>query len=625
LRTLGLVALLALVLPAAAGAATTRLDRNGTVVQDGRKVFPIVLAKGPPAGGFATVAAAGVTTLKVGPSGFWTDDDVAATIEANRAAAASGLTTWVNLSSFGSARPGNTAEWALRDLVGSLTADPSASAISLWKGVDEPQRYRIGSARLRFPYCLLTGRGDRRWCAGRRPVDRSRLLVTVQAPRAGVWSLRPYSAVSDVHGVNSYPIAIGDPDPPLDDVGAWTNVLRLATPNRAVWTTLQICWSWSYDAAGNVVLPTFEQERFMVYDAILNGARALAFYGGQNPRCWGQLDQAGGWNWTFWGRVLGPLVREVGASSPIAPALVSPGSTRVLRTSDLTARAMSRRGAGGDLWVIAVKSGSDGGPVTIAGLPDWASAASVYGEGREVTAAGGVLTDGFDRWGVHVYRFRKPAASLLGAEGCPANVANGLRTVGSARQLITVQATRYRTTSASLRLWRRQGNCWVSAAGPWTARVGWNGLSDGRREGDGTTPTGVYPIGRTMYGNDANPGVRYRYRRLRCGDWWNEDPRSPTYNSFQHVPCGVRPPFRTTTPGLWEERMVYRHFAVIEYNMRPVVPGRGSGIFLHVERKPRTNGCVSIPYARLVSTLRWLDPTKRPLIAIGTAETFRRL
>jgi L,D-peptidoglycan transpeptidase YkuD (ErfK/YbiS/YcfS/YnhG family) len=613
------------VLPSAAGAAATRLDRQGTVVQDGKKVFPIVLAKGPPADGFATVAAAGVTALKVGPAGAWTDDDVAATIEANRLAAASGLTTWVNLSSFGSLRPGNAGEWALRDVVRSLTADPSGAAISLWKGVDEPQRFRIASARLRFPYCLLTGRGDRSWCAGRRPLDRSRLLVTVQAPRAGVWSLRPYSAVSDVHGVNSYPVAIGDPDPRLDEVGAWTNVLRLATPNRAVWTTLQICWSWSYDAAGNVVLPTFEQERFMAYDAILNGARALAFYGGQNPKCWGQLDHAAGWNWTFWGRVLGPLVRELGASSPIAPALVNPGSTRVLRTSDLASRAISRRGADGELWVIAVKGGGDVSPVTISGLPDWARSASVYGEDREVTAAAGAFTDGFERWGVHVYRFRKPAARLLGRASCAADVANRLRTVGAARQLITVQAVRYRTTSASLRLWRRQGDCWVAAGGPWTARVGWNGLSDSRREGDGTTPTGVYPIGRTMYGKDPNPGVRFRYRRLRCGDWWNEDPRSPTYNSFQHVACGARPPFRTTTPGLWEERTVYRHFAVIEYNMRPIVPGRGSGIFLHVERKPRTNGCVSIPYGRLVATLRWLDPAKRPMIAIGSAETFRRL
>lgn len=213
-----------------------------------------------------------------------------------------------------------------------------------------------------------------------------------------------------------------------------------------------------------------------------------------------------------------------------------------------------------------------------------------------------------------------------GPAQCARNVANGLRTVGSAQQLITVEASRYKTTSAALRLWSRGADgCWRPVAGPWTARLGWNGIADRRREGDGTTPTGVYTIGRTMYGNAASPGVRYRYRRLRCGDWWNEDPRSPTYNTFQHVRCGTRPPFKTTTPGLWEERTAYRHFAVIEFNMRPVVPGRGSGIFLHAKRGNSTNGCVSLSLTRLTQTLRWLDPARRPRIAIGTRATFRRL
>lgn len=213
-----------------------------------------------------------------------------------------------------------------------------------------------------------------------------------------------------------------------------------------------------------------------------------------------------------------------------------------------------------------------------------------------------------------------------GAASCTPSTASRLRSVGPARQLVVVEARAYRTTSATVRLWRRdRDDCWRPYAGPWTARVGWRGLADRRREGDGTTPTGVYSLGRTMYGNGPNPGVRFRYRRLRCGDWWNEDPRSPTYNTFQHVPCGTRPPFRTTTPGLWQERTAYRHFAVIEYNTRPVVPGRGSGIFLHAKTGSSTNGCVSLPVAQLVATLRWLDPAKRPRIVIGTRDTFRRL
>jgi hypothetical protein len=406
MRVAAVAVLVALVAGEAAAGAVTRLDRHGTIVLDGRKTFPIVLAKGPPAGGLAEVAAAGVNFIKVGPAGPWTDADVADTIAWNRAAAAAGLHTWINLSSFGRLRPGGWQEALLRHVVGSLEADPSASAIGMWKGADEPWRFRIRPPSLRFAYCLSTGRGERRWCAGRLPIDRDHLWVTVQAPRAGVWSLIGYSGVTDVHGINHYPIAIGDPEPELGEVGSWTNVLRLATPNRAVWTTLQICWSWSYDAAGNVALPTFEQERFMVYDAILNGARALAFYGGQNPRCWGQLDAAGGWNWTFWERVLEPLVREIGAGSAIAPALVSPGSTRVLRTSDPTVQAISRRGRGGERWVIAARTGEGAQAVTIGGLPTGASSASVYTEARSVPIVGGLLTDSFDRYAVHVYRLR---------------------------------------------------------------------------------------------------------------------------------------------------------------------------------------------------------------------------
>jgi hypothetical protein len=379
------------------------------VLLDGRKVFPIVLAKGPPADGLAEVGAAGVNVLKVGPVRDWTEAAFAETIAENRAAAANGLHTWVNLSAFAQLRPGGWREPLLEQVVGSLEADPSASAIALWKGADEPWRFRMRPASLRFAYCLATGR-RRAWCAGREPVDRGRLWVTVQAPRAGVWSLAPYSAVTDVHGVNSYPVAIGDPEPQLGEPGSWTDVLSLATPRRAVWTTLQVCWRWSYDAAGNVQLATREQQRFMIYDSILSGARALAFFGGQNPRCWGQLDAAGGWNWTYWERVLEPLVREIGAGSPLAPALVNPGTTRELPTSDRLVQAISRRGRNGDLWVIAARRGGEAAAVTIGGLQPSAAASDVYTEDRSVPVVGGSLTDRFDRWSVHVYRLTAATA-----------------------------------------------------------------------------------------------------------------------------------------------------------------------------------------------------------------------
>src|SRR4051812_40835354 len=210
------------------------------------------------------------------------------------------------------------------------------------------------------------------------------------------------------------------------------------------------------------------------------------------------------------------------------------------------------------------------------------------------------------------------------AAGCPSTPANTLRTrsPATAQQLITVEAQTTRTTYATARIWRRSGACWVAAGGPYPARVGWNGLRVNRREGDGTTPIGTFPIGPTMYGNAPNPGVRFRYVRLRCGDWWVEDPRSAAYNTFQRIGCGVPPPFRTTTPDMSKSRRAYPYLAVVEFNMHPVVPGRGSGIFLHAQTGSATNGCISLPRVDLVRVLRWLAPSPAPYIAVGTRATF---
>ena len=217
-------------------------------------------------------------------------------------------------------------------------------------------------------------------------------------------------------------------------------------------------------------------------------------------------------------------------------------------------------------------------------------------------------------------------ASLLAAltAACPSNLANVVQPQPGASQLITVETASARSTYAELRIWRRSGRCWVAAGGPYPARVGRNGVAANRREGDGTTPAGVFGIHATMYGNEPNPGVRFRYRRLRCGDWWSEDPASPTYNTFQHVPCGRRPPFRVETPGMWQQPLAYPYLAVVAFNMRPAVPGRGSGIFLHAQTGGPTNGCISLRRPDLLRVLRWLRPAANPRIAIGTSAQLRR-
>lgn len=181
-------------------------------------------------------------------------------------------------------------------------------------------------------------------------------------------------------------------------------------------------------------------------------------------------------------------------------------------------------------------------------------------------------------------------ALALALQGCP--------------QRIQVLAPSARATTATLTV----RECGTRVLGPWRARVGRNGLSAHHREGDGTTPTGTYAIGPVVYGLGPDPGVRLRYHRLTCGDWWDEDPRSAAYNTFRHVACGATPPFGGDSEGLWRPAVAYRAFAVVDYNAHPAVPGRGSAIFLHVDTGRATNGCVSLPRPKLLRVLRRLGP-----------------
>jgi L,D-peptidoglycan transpeptidase YkuD (ErfK/YbiS/YcfS/YnhG family) len=180
-------------------------------------------------------------------------------------------------------------------------------------------------------------------------------------------------------------------------------------------------------------------------------------------------------------------------------------------------------------------------------------------------------------------------------------------------QRIVVTVPSARATSASISLLE----CGRRTAGPWAGHVGYRGVSSRHREGDGTTPLGTFGIGPTIYGVGADPGVELHYHRLVCGDWWDEDPRSPTYNRFRHVACGTTPPFRGGSEALWRERAAYRAFAVVRYNAAPAVPGRGSAIFLHVSTGRPTNGCVSLDEKRLLMLLGRLRP--RAQITIRTA------
>jgi len=204
---------------------------------------------------------------------------------------------------------------------------------------------------------------------------------------------------------------------------------------------------------------------------------------------------------------------------------------------------------------------------------------------------------------------------------CHRNLASETAVPANASQLVTVETSRRGVSFGTLTAWQRVGTCWSVARGPFFAVLAYRGVNPHKHEGDNTTPAGSFGLETTMFGTAPNPGVRYRYHRLVCGDWWVAESRSRDYNLFEHVPCGVNPPFNTgSSEALWTATRTYQSFAVLTYNTART-PGRGSAIFLHASNGAPTTGCVSTKLAHLDAILRWLDPADHPRIVIGLPGT----
>src|SRR4029077_18465991 len=146
-----------------------------------------------------------------------------------------------------------------------------------------------------------------------------------------------------------------------------TRRLGTAAGGKPVWMTLQIAWSGVLPPGHVPRFPTLLEERFMAYQAIVAGARGLAFFGGHLTQVMRPADARAGWNWTFWELVLKPLLLEL-TSTAVEPAVVAPKAKAAVTATEPDVE-LSARQAGGFIYVIAVRRGAATSEVPFSGLP----------------------------------------------------------------------------------------------------------------------------------------------------------------------------------------------------------------------------------------------------------------
>lgn len=205
----------------------------------------------------------------------------------------------------------------------------------------------------------------------------------------------------------------------------------------------------------------------------------------------------------------------------------------------------------------------------------------------------------------------------------PEQLRDGL--LGDAEQVIIVSSTTWASTTATLSLYEQRPGGWVRLAGPYTARLGRNGVSVDHVEGDGTTPAGSHRL-ISAFGRRTKSPTKLPYRTVQYGDCWISDVESDNYNEWvEQIPCGSR------NKNLWAiaRAGAYANAIVTDYNMNPIVVGKGSAIFVHVHARTKsgatkaTSGCVSVRSSQLLTLLARLDPAKQPRIVIGPSAWLR--
>lgn len=142
--------------------------------------------------------------------------------------------------------------------------------------------------------------------------------------------------------------------------------------------------------------------------------------------------------------------------------------------------------------------------------------------------------------------------------------------------------------------------------------LGRAGIALRKREGDGATPAGAFPVRRLLYRADreASPCAALPADPIGRDDGWCDEPDDPAYNR------PVRLPYAARHEMMWRADGLYDLVLVIGHNDDPVVPGLGSAVFVHVMRPDggATEGCVAFAAEDLRHVLARLGPSSRVVI-----------
>ena len=122
--------------------------------------------------------------------------------------------------------------------------------------------------------------------------------------------------------------------------------------------------------------------------------------------------------------------------------------------------------------------------------------------------------------------------------------------------------------------------------------IGKSGIKKNKKEGDKSTPKGKFRLKYVLYRSDRVKRITTKLKKIiiRKKMGWCDDPKAKKYNKL------IKFPFNFKAERLYLKENTYDVIVVLNYNMNPIIPYKGSAIFLHLAKRNyrSTEGCVAI-------------------------------
>ncbi len=148
--------------------------------------------------------------------------------------------------------------------------------------------------------------------------------------------------------------------------------------------------------------------------------------------------------------------------------------------------------------------------------------------------------------------------------------------------------------------------------------LGRSGIVSDKREGDGGTPAGLWPLRDLIYRSDriTAPDTALAKRPTSLSDGWCDAPDDPAYNLL------VTRPYPASHETLWRDDHLYDIVVMLGYNDAPVVKGLGSAIFFHLAKRKDsllqpTEGCVALDLDDIRAVLARVTPDTKMQICLS--------